>query len=208
MLDFWRPTRLFDGERVFVLGGGPSLRGVDLTRLRERACIAVNQMGHLAPWSQVLFFSDASWMRQPANLALVASWRGLVLTSSHRAQHTLPEKVRRVHFERGRRPELHPPGSHAVGWGRSSGHKAVSLAHTLGASRIVMLGFDCRRDAEGHSHAHDAYSHRDESAMRTWLEHWEGWGEAARRAGAIVVNASPGSAVREFPATTLDEELA
>ena len=210
MLDFWRPQPLFSGERVFVVGGGPSLRSQPLERLRGRPTIVVNQMGHELPWASILFFGDESWMlrRGPENLALVAGWEGLVLTASHTAQMTLPEKVRRVHFHHrvGAPPILHRWPAVSAGWGRSSGHKAVSVAVLLCAAEVVMLGYDCRF-VDGRSHAHDGYSHSTDSAFQNWLPAWQGWRREAERLGVRIVNATPNSALDEFERANLEDLL-
>lgn len=211
MVPAWTPDLRFAGQTVFVVGGGPSLRDVDLRRLRGHRVAVCNQMGHALPWADLLFFNDFAWWERPSNAALCARWGQLVCTQSHRAAEIagIPSGIRRVAYEY--RDDFPPPGSPVCRFGTSSGHKTVSLVLCMGATRIVLLGMDCRMIG-GRSHAHDAYSHRDESgAMRTWLEGprgWRGWGASASERGGAIVNASAISALREFPIVDLDEELA
>jgi hypothetical protein len=184
---------------VFLLGGGPSLSLVDVALLKDKPTIAVNTAGELAPWA-LLFFRDLRFYW--GNLSLVDRWPGLVV-STCRGLGTPPARARVVKTTHN--PEFPGVGSPAIRYGRSGGHLAVSLAIAMAALRIVLLGYDCKC-VDGRSHWHDAYSAPSEWVYeRDFLPAWEGWGEATARAGVEVVNATPGSAIREFPCCRLEE---
>lgn len=209
--DFWAPDLHFAGETVFVVGGGPSLGGFDFAHLAGRRVIAVNSAGYDAPWADILFFHDNSWFEEERNRALVEGWVGMVVTVSRHAKRAAPDRVMRVEIaERGDFPIGHGP----IRAGRSSGQTATSLAVTMGAETAVLLGFDMRdRDGVTHYHAdRPLYTkqHAEKTAgeyAATFLPAWAGWNAAAAMAGCRILNATPGSALTEFPAVDLETML-
>lgn len=96
--------------------------------------------------------------------------------------------------------------------GKNSGYQAVNLAVHLGASRIVLLGFDMQAARTGD---HFFGQHRYPGAVNTRAETFRDFREAfetavepLQRLGVEVVNASPGSALTAFPQASLEEALA
>lgn len=199
---FWTPEPLFNQQTVFVLGGGPSLAGFDVERLRDRRVFAVNMSLYLCPWADLLFFMDTHWFNE--NRAAVEAFPGVVVTGSRHAKAALPDKLKRVGFVNKAEFEF---GTHELKFCRTSGHAAVAVAIAMRATRIVLLGFDMRL-ANGRSHYHDAYGTQDMKLFRDdFLIHFQGWNEAARRCGVRIINCTPDSALTEFPVATLDEVL-
>ncbi|MCK1503113.1 hypothetical protein [Bradyrhizobium sp. 188] len=206
-LEYWSPEPLFKGETMFCLASGPSLTAEICQRVRGRRAIAVNSSAVLAPWADVLFFTDSGWYEPRRDL--VANWAGLVISMSRTAKRELPDKVKRVQGEGD--PQALPGfsrGSHVIQQGRSSGHTAVSLAITLGAAKVVLLGYDMRF-VGGREHCHDEYKGpRDvEIYQREFVPGFAGWDEAARAVGVEVVNATEGSALKEFRFASLNDIL-
>jgi len=201
----WTPEVLWRGQDVFILGGGPSLRDADLSGLAARHAagsarvIAVNSSHLLAPWADILFFTDNSWFE--CHVDIVRQWPQLVVTFSRATKAALPDKVRRI---RGiLMPEFPPLRSEMVRLGQSSGQSAISLAIAMGATRIVLLGFDMREDA-GRSHHHDEYRNTDPKLYtRDFLPGFCGWDADAKAAGVEILNATPESALMEFKQISL-----
>ncbi|MGY3366177.1 hypothetical protein ACVWZL_003302 [Bradyrhizobium sp. GM2.4] len=206
-LEYWSPEPLFAGETIFCLASGPSLTAEICERIRRRRAIAINSSAVLAPWASVLFFTDSGWYEPRREL--VANWAGLVISMSRTAKRELPDKVKRVQGEGD--PQALPGfsrGSHVIQQGRSSGHTAVSLAIALGAAKVVLLGYDMRF-VGGREHCHGEYKGpRDvEIYQREFVPGFAGWNEAAAAVGVDVVNATEGSALKEFRSVSLDEAL-
>jgi hypothetical protein len=209
--EYWTPEPIFSGETVFCLASGPSLTAEIAERIRGRRTIVVNSSCRLAPWADVLYFTDSSWYE--ARRELVAAWPGLVVSMSRIAKRELPDKVRRIEgigdpsaMIPGQFPR---PGAPVVRQGRTSGHTAVSLALALGAARIVLVGYDMRV-VDGREHHHQEYSGpRDlDQYARDFVPAFKGWHADARELGVEILNATPGSALTEFPFIPLDEALA
>ncbi len=203
--EFWTPEQRFKGRTVFILAGGPSLRGFDASVLAGRSIIVVNSSYALAPFADVLYFSDAAWFIPRRRI--VENWRGVAVTGSREVKGVLPDTVHRIKVEQ--RQDFPPPGHNAIRYGHSSGHIAISLAIAMGATRVVLLGYDMKVAEDGRtSHHHDEYRERDPSLYgRYFIPGFHGWRAAAAARGAQIVNATPGSALEEFERTTLQAEL-
>jgi len=199
---------MWRGETAFVLASGPSLTRAICDRLLGRHVIAVNSSCMLAPHAEVLYFTDSSWYEQRRDL--VANWPRLVVSMSKTAKRELPDKVRRVKGsgDPSFPPRFPPPGSATIQQGRSSGHTAVSLAIAFRPALVVLLGFDMRL-VNGREHHHAEYSGvRDlDQYRRDFVPAFNGWNTAAIDVGVRVVNATPGSALTEFPMVSLDEMM-
>lgn len=206
VVNLWTPPVEWTGETAFVLGGGPSLTPDDVSRLEGRKVIAVNAAYRMAPWAQYLFFSDHHWFLPRAKA--VEDFAGTTVTTSRRSVEALP-KIKLIARSKGHGfPDRGTPELRA---GKSSGGMGVSLAYALGASRIVMLGFDMRV-VEGRSHWHDEYFHRPASNFEPYyrdifIPAFNGWNEDAKANGVEILNATPGSAIKEFPFVSLGEVL-
>lgn len=202
----WTPPIEWNGETAFVLGGGPSLTPDDVNRLEGRKVVAVNAAYRMAPWSQYLFFSDHNWFLPRAKA--VEEFAGTTVTTSRRSVEALP-KIKLIARSKGRCfPEQ---GTTELRAGKSSGGMGVSLAYALGASRIVLLGFDMRL-VDGRSHWHEEYSSRPARNFEPYYRDifvpaFNGWFEEAKALGVTILNATPGSAIKEFPFVSLDEVL-
>lgn len=201
--EFWTPPRdLLHGQTAFLLGGGPSLRALDIERLRGRQVVAINSACHLAPWAPILFFTDNNWFDD--HRAIIEPWSGLVVTVSRHAKGKLPDKLLRIELAEMRTFTV---GHQILKRGRSSGHTAISLVIALGCRDVVLLGYDMRV-VDGRSHHHDDYHNPDVNLYATdFLPAFKGWNKAAREAGVTVRNATPDSALDEFERASIDDIL-
>lgn len=207
-MNFWRPEPIFAGQTVFCLGGGPSLRMFHVEQLRGRRVIATNSAALLGPWADVLCFKDYPWL--DGHRSIVEAWPGMVCSTSKRAKSKLPDRINLVGEEIRADFTI---GQTNIKHSRSTGHMAVSLAIAMAAQRVVLLGYDCRvvtdETGEPRSHFHDEeISKPPELYLYDFLPAWKGWGSAAARAGAEVMNCTPGSALNEFPHADIADVLA
>lgn len=207
--DYWTPEPWWKGQQAFVLASGPSLTQEICDKVRGRNAIVVNVSFRLAPWAPVWFFTDSSIYERYRDD--VRTWPGEVITMSRTAKRELNKAVKRVKGEGDPTlpvREFPPLGHHSILQGRSSGHSAISLAIALGASQVVMLGFDCRL-VDGREHHHNEYTGpRDPDLYaREFAPAFDGWNAAALRAGVQIVNCTQDSAITEFPFSDLDDVI-
>ncbi|MEO3386012.1 hypothetical protein [Mesorhizobium sp. CAU 1741] len=222
--EYWVPEPLFAGETVVCVASGPSLDAETCARIRTAASagrcrsIAVNSSWRLAPFADVLYFTDSGWYL--ANRETVKTWPGLVVSMSPTAKRELPDVVRRVKAigdpsfppRHGGVARFPAPGSPEIQQGRNSGNTAVGLAIAMGAARVVLVGYDCRIvGGKEHFHVDEAIyqGKRDLGLYDNEFRHaFRGWHEAACNSGVEILNCTPGSAIDAFPFADLDEELA
>lgn len=223
--EIWTPDpALFKGETVFCVASGPSFTQGVADKLKGHRVIAVNSSAKLLPFADVLYFTDSGWYEM--NRDFVKAWPGLIVSMSRAAKRELDDpkinfsgtpRVLRVRGigappfpPRQNGKAMFPPlGSEGVQQGRNSGNTAVGVAIALGASRVALVGFDCRV-VNGREHCHDEYLTlaRDlELYNSEFLRAFDGWNEAALASDVGIINCTPGSAIKEFPFVELEEVL-
>jgi len=213
------PEGLWKGSTAFLLGGGPSLRDVDLARIRTRRIIAINNAYgdpvRPAPsrdvrgafhcrysprdWVDIVWFGDArwfSWHRKD-----LRRFQGLAATCS-----PLLVDVRGIfRYDFGKLSGIcTEPGK--VAWNRNSGGSAINLAYHLGVRRVVLLGFDMRR-VDGEPNWHKDHPAADKNPYDVYLKHFNAIARDAEALGLEIINCTPGSAIGHFPIMSLDEFL-
>jgi hypothetical protein len=148
---FWSVPREWPGETVFIVGGGPSVLGVDLEALRGRRVIAINSSVYKLPWADILYFGDWRWWAEPVNQAVVASFRGRVVSVSR-----LVADDKKVRMCRAAKPPGLALAHDSLMQKFTSLTAATNLAaHLIGpGGTIVWLGADGKLAADGRSHHH------------------------------------------------------
>jgi len=185
-------------DTVFIIGGGPSLAGVDLQRLQGKGVLlAVNEAYNKIPYCNALFTCDRLWFRhnvktfdsRPDVLKFVALPKDMVI----------PEFSGTL-LERSREDGLsYDPSSIRING--NSGFGALNLAVLAGAKRIVLLGFDLKPTASV-THWHGGYiwfDKRNETGMYPrWIRAFETVSKELYDMGVNVLNINKDSAIRCF----------
>ena len=202
--------RLWPGATVVCLGSGPSLTRADVVACQGRArVIAVNDAWRLAPEADVLYSSDEYWWRHYRG---VPEFGGLKVTLGRRLQSpawatALGLTVLGNTGDTGL--ERQPTGLRN---GRNSGYAAINLAVHLGASRILLLGYDMGLAGDGRGHffgAHPPGLRNSNAALyQLFRRRFETLIAPLAAAGVTVVNCSRETALTTFPCVTLETALA
>lgn len=92
--------------------------------------------------------------------------------------------------------------------GANSGYQAINLAYLLGASRILLLGFDMK-PAGRRMHWFGDHPGKLRKALPfpQWIKNFDALAADLRQAGITVLNCTPGSALTCFPRADLAEAL-
>ena len=204
--------RIWPDSTIIVIGGGPSVAKVDMDLLfnPKFRTIGVNHSFLLGP-VDLLWFGDFSWYQ--ANQEAVHDFAGLKCTCATQ----LPEKpwpdikrVRRCAVAKGESREglfgIEASAPDRVRWNHNSGASAINVAYHLGASRVVLVGFDMRR-IKGKSHYHDHYPEHDNVKDR-YEKHLRCFDQIAADAkvlGLEILNCTPGSVIKQFPFVKLGD---
>jgi hypothetical protein len=190
----WEKSReLAAGRPVVCLASGPSLTESDVQLVKawrdagQCSVIAVNTTYQMAPWSDAVFAIDRGWWR--VHQKAVAELPG---TKYAPISVIVPDCV--VSLARQNFPRV-----------GNSGAGALVLASMLGASRIVMLGYDCQFN-RGVTHWHG--NHPRPLGNARSIDKWPGQFNAARQwIKAPVVNCSRKTALTMFKTMKLEEAL-
>ena len=202
----WSVPRLWDGERVFILGGGPSLKGFGAECLRGKGrVLVVNTSYKLVPFADALYFADKRWFdwEEPG----VRRWTALKVTINADAWRR-DDALKLIRS--GKMGGLSEDPT-TVNLGNNSGFQAINLAFHLGAGRIVLLGFDMRWHGSGPSivtHWHGGHPRSQVATVFTrMIPAFDTIRKPLERHGVEVVNATPDSALKTWPMVQLADEL-
>jgi len=177
----------WDGQTAWVIGGGPSLRGRDLSGLTSRGrVLGVNRAADFWPVDATFTRDRVFRQKRRYDLAAWAQDHEVYVAIRAGESHDPLPGVRYLTL------------GEDVG-GLNSGHGAIQLALRKGARRIILLGFDLTETGAGPSHWHEGHAWANGKGQR-YYERWAADFERIEvRPGVEILNANPESAVRCFP---------
>ena len=204
---------MWEGETVYVVGGGPSLREMDLAPLHGRCVLGINSAWELGPWVKVTYFGDRMWWDW--NHARLVDYPGLLVCSLPPTTLSHP-RIRSV--RRDNRLGLWWRTREKINWNRNSGASGINLALHFGAARVVLLGFDMGTKEGAPNGGHNWHgSHQRQPKANVYASRYRAGFDAIRkdmedmaretRRRFEVVNATPGSALDTFPMVRLEDTL-
>jgi hypothetical protein len=91
------------------------------------------------------------------------------------------------------------------GW--NGGYSAIGLAVHLGATHIILLGYDMQMSSDYRYHWHPDHPKFVPPPFTDWLLHFDSLVDPLARAGVRVTNCSRSTALRTFPCKPLLEAL-
>jgi hypothetical protein len=214
MMD-WTLRKLWAGQTCAIMASGPSMTREVAQAVCESGCrvIAVNNQGidtngkpAMAPWADIMYASDATWWHNNQREALKFAGRKVTIATQG---NVLPNTIS---------DDVHVMGHGGVAGfderpthlrtGSNSGYAATHLAIHLGATRIVLCGFDMRVGDDGRGHwfgdHHWRGPHRTDYSI--FLYHFRNAAQEFNRR-AMIINATPRSALTCFPMMDLKEAL-
>ncbi len=193
-------TALFPGETIVCLATGPSLSQADVDRCRGRArLLAIKDAIQLAPDADVLYACDAKWWRHHPETATFAGQKfGMEVVAERKDVQYLKNTG-----EFG----LDLTGQ-GLRTGRNSGYQAINLAVQLGATRIVLLGYDMQSGPKNHHHFFGNHRYRqDAPPYGMFLPFFQHLIAPLAQLGIEIVNASRTTRLNTFPRQSLERAL-
>lgn len=195
-----------EGADVFILGGGPTLRNFDVGCLEGREVIAINEAFLLAPWARALVFVDYHWWAR-REMEVRKVFAGQLIGRGPYRDAYRRTGVTNLAYRSGEVFSIDP---RLLG-GRNSGLAAVNAAWLMGAARIFLLGFDMQSDGN-RNNFHNLYADAPTAPAHRYVSIFlPEFGKAAKRleaiGGGVVINLTPGSALKDFPERSLDWAL-
>lgn len=191
--------KLWPGSTVVCLGTGPSLTAADVDACRGRAkVIAINDAYRLAPWADVLYACDYKWWGWHKG---VPSFSGLKYALTAPAAQWPGVQVLRNLGVDGL--SMEPTGLRN---GRNSGYQAINLAVLLGATRVLLLGYDMQAD-KTRDHFFGRHPDHTKPPFSVCLARFTTLVKPLAALGVEVINCSRQTALTAFPRRPLEEVL-
>jgi len=219
----WNIPKVWNGQTVVIIGGGPSILeqfnvpkevrqlvfdkkaqpdiySPYLEPLHNLHVIAVNEAYKLGDWVDILFFGDAAYMK--ANKEQLLRFKGLRVTCAEGQ----PADRRFKFLKRHLVPKTDNYGisteQSTLCWNNNSGSAAINLAVQLGAKKVILFGFDMKVDEGKNQHWHKAYKGDPRLLPSTFRKHLTPFSKIAEdleMLGVEVINCSPDSEITVFP---------
>lgn len=181
------------GRTVYLIGGGPSLKGFDFARLRRRGVVvAINDALLSVPWADASFTIDLVWLRNRIwPLAAFLGERIAMVPDGWVPPPPLTLECFKTYL---RTDEAS---------GGNSGYAALAVALHRGAARVALLGYDM--SGPGHWHkGYDWQSRFGAADYPRWRQQFHLLAYAAQQRGVRVINCNPKSGIKYFPHAAWD----
>lgn len=198
------PDKTWSGSRCFIVGGGPSLKGFDFSKLDNELTISINRSFEYFDPS-IMFFMDNQTFYEPL---LSGEFGQDVRTKFIKTKAMkIALNITGALYNYGvysvplsRTPRMTFDLQDGLFDGGNSGFAAINLAVCLGATTIYLLGFDMKRDGRGKQiWFHDGYkSPGNDSVYERWIEYLNEAEEALRGRSLTVINLNRKSGVKCF----------
>jgi len=185
--------KIFEGDTVTIVGGGPSLKGFDFERLRQPVIGTNHSMKYHE--GELLVAIDRKFHEREKEYLDGLNCFKVTYEDTHREDFI--------------RAELNPDHDNwqtSLDWhikrANLSGYFAVSVALHLGADKLILLGFDGGYDVNSDTpnfHPH----HYQGPGMNFYTEnHWYDFYK-----GFDIVNVGMGSRIRSFKKVPLESDF-
>lgn len=233
---YWKVPNIWEGGECWIIGGGPSMpRQFDipenviqdvaegrtplnafspyLSSIHKKHVIGVNVAYKLGNWIDMVFFGDSGFFL--THRYGLAEFGGLKV-SCHHTVNAVPHQLDAIKYipKDNNKNRGISDKKDRICWNGNSGGAAINLAVHTGAKRIILLGFDMKL-VEDRKHWHKEYinsgrTRKDDNMHLPFHRHLIGFphiANDARRLGVEIFNASPESAIEDFPKVAVKELL-
>ena len=152
------PDGAWKGKRCFIVGGGPSIKRFNYSRLKDELVIGVNRA--FEKCNPTINFSICDrfylWIKNNSFGGL-DKWRKLTGLKVFEEKGFCGDKEQLHTIKTAGRDALTTSIKDGLGAGLNSGYAALNLAICLGADPIYLLGFDMRAKEDKQVWWHDGY---------------------------------------------------
>lgn len=182
----------FNGLPIVCIASGPSLTAEDCDLVLESGLptIAVNCSWEIANFAHVIYAGDPQWWVAHHDSINVSANKWSCSAST---------------CDRYRDVNLFKVGNqaHIIGW--NSGMRAIELAKYFGASKVILLGYDCSVKNGIHWHGpHIKTNNPNEAICLKWQKQFA---RIKKEIGVPVINCSRYTELTCFEKSTLEDEL-
>ncbi len=212
------------GLTVVCIASGPSLMVADADLAQPFRTIVVNTTFRAAPWADIVYSNDEDFYE-----AYLPEIRDKVTEHAQLwCGHERATELGLLHIPFDKKSQGLHPAHDRITWGGNSGFAAIGLAHKLGATTIILLGYDQQwedsdggairqTDTEGklqhpggivrHFHGDHPSHLKQGNNWPFWREHFEYLAVDAKRKGIRIINSSRRTSLTCFERLPLEEAL-
>lgn len=192
--------RIWDSETVFIVGGGPSIKHLDFKKLENKSVVVTNNAYKSVPWASALFFADRIWYDW--NKSELYNFKNYKVTTDSRVSGE-----KEIIYLPHEGPYLSTNLSHSRRY-TNSGSGAMALAVKLGATKLILLGFDMRVvDGKFNYHSEHKREPSPEIYKNAYIRELVKMKPFFEELGITVINCTPNSALECFPMDVIENWL-
>lgn len=200
----WWPD--WRGECAAIVASGPSIKTTNVDLLKDRIhVLAIKATWEKCKWAEVVYGCDAPWWIHKRGLP---EFGGVKLT--HGAAATAQFKdLHKVEIKLPKDAMLIDDPL-VIGNGGNSGFQALNLAIQFGATSIVLIGMDLHDRGGVHWYGRNTapgMSNPMSTNFKRWQKGFDQVVDPIKKMGVEVVNACPGSDLRGFQISSLEEVM-
>lgn len=196
------------GETAVIVGTGLGATVEPLEKVRGFArFVVIKESWKLAPWADILYGIDRGWWIATQG---AKDFTGMKVSPSPTVCrlyniNLVKLKPRSMVLTK----EVGVLGCGLPTGGGHSGFQAINLAVQFGVRRIVLVGFDMLFNRQ-HPHWHaegNGVGKADANRITSWREALDGCAQQFKDLGVTVNNATPDSALKEYPKMSLAQAV-
>jgi hypothetical protein len=200
---------LLGGKDLFIVASGPSLKGFDFSRLKNRFTLAVNHTIEHYSDAWGLIFSDKIFLHKTS--FDLEKYKGYIFCSE-RCAGTPPitemmESNREnlfVYDDRRDEPVLN--AKKGLYHPTSTGLGAINLGLQMRAGKIYLMGYDFKTDETGNKHFYPDLDHHKKYSFDKYLLKIKKFNMFAKYSHKIV-NLNPDSAIEVFQYMNVEDVI-
>ena len=208
MLPFGAIEGDWSDRPLYIIGGGPSLRGFDFSRLKGRK-LGVNKSAWEANCDALCSLDQHFCRRSRSQIQAFVDNGGEAVLSMPSTEdgHKPINGATYVYRQRNQGLSANP----TTLFGVHSGYAALNLAFLKNAREIALLGYDMHgEDKDGQTHWHGGYewhSKRNHKFYDSFSRNFDLAARQLRESGVTVINfvGDPPSKLTEFPVRPLGD---
>jgi hypothetical protein len=198
----YRAEPIWKGETCYIIGGGPSVTSQPIHLLKGKKIIVINSSYIAFPEAQFCVFSDMRWWCEHIRCG-ARNFKGTIISTSASASGAPNLVIMRRSNIRGLNEDRE-----TLMIKNTTLTAAINLAYHFAVAKIVLLGIDQKKAADGRTHHHrphpwqcapDCFP-RQQSDLPPIAE-------GLRGKSIECVNASPGSALALWPIVELRDHV-
>ncbi|KKN45612.1 hypothetical protein LCGC14_0681220 [marine sediment metagenome] len=193
----WQVPRIWQGKEVYIVGGGPSIEKLKVAELSGKRIIVANNSYRLFPDAHYCFFMDYHEWYVHHKKELRETFKGNLVSCHHKFQQD-PDVLYLA--SNGSKGLTRKPGG--ITNGNNSGTAAINLAFLLGATTIILIGFDMRMVDGSHNYHNECFRTKsvpEDIYKSSFIPNLATMAVELEKEGISVQNATPGSALDLFP---------